>query len=704
MPRTKPFVTYWIVFAFMLGSPLLFTATEGSPPSGWGVSENIDKGNLEEAMEPQVGIDSHGNAIAVWTQSDGTQWSVHSNVYVPGTGWTIPEPIEFQNIGDAISPQIAVNPSGNAIAVWKQHDGSYYSVYSNVYDRETGWGVSEPIENLDEGHINEAQVAIDPSGNGVAVWEYHQGTTRRIYANVYDTETGWGNSQIIEGAGSSSFYPQVSCDPSGNAIAVWHQYSGSAYRIVSNIYTPGSGWGTAEPIDSGDQDLSYRAEVGFDGFGNAIAVWQQNNGAGWNIHSNIYTKGEGWGTPQLIEDMDTGYAEFPKVGVDPSGDALVVWQQDTGPSYGIGANRYDKETGWGDAEYISPDITPSSSYPDIGVDSSGNGVAVWEQYYEDRTNIMANTYTAGIGWGAYEFIETNHDDNVDFPDLSVSTSGNAVAVWHQEYDTEENINANYYFRPDITPPTLTVDQPSDGSTVEVPTVTVQGTTEPGTTLSVNGILAGVRSDGYFSCNISLFEGMNTIVVTSTDDSGNSKVETRTIEYNDPILDIQEDILNLFNSVLSLGDQMDNVTERLDSMEANLTGGNEMESVKENLTDISSRLDSLRNNLTQFVSEMNTIGNDLDSLNDDMESLTEEFNEIQTELGSLETDLNNTESSLDSIQDTQDDMKSDVDSATEGLDSTRMIMIILIVVIVVLFVILLVMIVNTRRKPSRDDFE
>lgn len=46
--------------------------------------------------------------------------------------WGTADTIEAGD-GTASTPQIAFDGSGNAIAVWYQHDGTYYSIYANRY-------------------------------------------------------------------------------------------------------------------------------------------------------------------------------------------------------------------------------------------------------------------------------------------------------------------------------------------------------------------------------------------------------------------------------------------------------------------------------------------------------------------------------------------------------------------------------------------
>ncbi len=64
-------------------------------------------------------MDANGNATAVWQQFDGTRFNVWSNRYSANGGWGTPVLIE-SGPGDVYFVQIAMNSSGNAIAVWEQ--------------------------------------------------------------------------------------------------------------------------------------------------------------------------------------------------------------------------------------------------------------------------------------------------------------------------------------------------------------------------------------------------------------------------------------------------------------------------------------------------------------------------------------------------------------------------------------------------------
>ncbi len=206
----------------------------------WGGAGLIDAGDTH-AYTPQVAFDASGNAFAVWHQYDGTYWSIYANRYDAQAGaWEGAGLIETGD-NNADSPQVAFDADGNAVAVWVQLDGTYSSIYANRYDAATGlWGTAELIET-DANDAYNPQVDVDASGNAFAVWRQDDGTgtvTYDIYANRYDAQSGaWGTAELIEtGAGGTSS-PQVAFDASGNAFAVWTQYDESSYQsIYANRY------------------------------------------------------------------------------------------------------------------------------------------------------------------------------------------------------------------------------------------------------------------------------------------------------------------------------------------------------------------------------------------------------------------------------------------------------------------------------------
>ena len=82
---------------------------------------------------------------------------------------------------------------------------------------------------------------------------------------------------------------------------------------------------------------------------------------------------------------------------------------------------------------------------------------------------------------------------------------------------------------DLTPPSLELVEPGDGFRTLDVSVLVVGLTEPGATVSVNGIPAVVDAFGKFSVELTLTKGKNDIKAVSTDAAGNSNTKTITVK-------------------------------------------------------------------------------------------------------------------------------------------------------------------------------
>lgn len=88
---------------------------------------------------------------------------------------------------------------------------------------------------------------------------------------------------------------------------------------------------------------------------------------------------------------------------------------------------------------------------------------------------------------------------------------------------------------DTVAPSLTVSSPSEDTETNKNTITVSGYTSDATsspvTVTVNGVNAVVNASGYFSAEISLTVGENTITVVATDGAGKQTTVTRKVKYD-----------------------------------------------------------------------------------------------------------------------------------------------------------------------------
>jgi len=339
-----------------------------TPGGEWGAPETIS-GSSQALDTATVAMDADGNAVAVWSQ-----FFVRSNIFCEASG-----------------PQIAMSVNGSAFAVWAQFDGTREDVWSSRYTRGEGWRFPERIETNSASRVSGPQVAVDPNGNAVAVWAHSDGTRYDIWSNRYTPSSGWGSTarRIETDNAGDALEPQLAVDTEGNAAVVWTQFDGMTFDVWSNRYTLGTGWGTPERIENEDKGDASNPHIGVDAHGTAVAVWAQFDGKR-DIWSNRYTPGTGWGAAERIEANDLGDAREPRIAVDPNGSAVVVWKQPDGTGEKIWSNRYTPSTGWGGAQRIDSDDTSTRTGARVAIDANGNAVAVWSVFSSSRAGIWFN--------------------------------------------------------------------------------------------------------------------------------------------------------------------------------------------------------------------------------------------------------------------------------------------------------------------------
>ena len=390
-------------------------------------------------VNPQVEIDSSGNALAVWQQGSPSQ--IYYSRSTTGLDWSLASTIPGQPSSAGENPQLAFDGSDNAFAVWSQ--GSPAQIYYSRFTVGLDWSLATtvPGQNPLNAGANPS-IACNDSGVAVAVWT--QGG--KIYAAYYTS--GWSNAASISGSETSPFISNVAIDQSGNALAFWNATDAEFInQLYYARYMAGSGTWSASAKMPGQpaQSAGYYPSVAFDSSGNAIAVWYQNNGSNLQIYYAHYTAGSGtWSNAATIPGQPANTGFIPQVAFDSSDNALVVWFQSDGIRTQIYYARYTAVTSmWSNAAKIPGQILQNAYDPKVAVDSAGNAVVVW--YQSNPAQIYFARYIAESSlWIGAEKILGQPSNDGFYPQVAVDTAGNATAVWQQSDGTRNQIYASYY--------------------------------------------------------------------------------------------------------------------------------------------------------------------------------------------------------------------------------------------------------------------
>ncbi len=344
----------------------------------------------QSAENPQAGIDSKGDAVAVW--QGGPEEKVEAAVRLASSGlWQAPVAISPEG-GGWLRPRVAVDARGDAIAVWSvpYPEGSPgVEVNDTIQAAEKPAGGSEwepavwvsPFGKApDKNRFSKApQVAIDAEGGAVAVWEDQASESASVTHNLIEAavkppnSATWGSPVVLAETGRQ---PQVAMDANGDAVAVW---PGPGGLYSATLPASSSTWQPPVPVSATEAENPH---VAMDFPGDAVVAWESVSDATNTVRAAIKPAGvAAWGAPaSLSEPVECagGYPRLnPSVAIDAKGSAAATWNGFRSPDETVQVAVLPAIGSSWQAPLELADVGGSFVIPVVGMDEKGNGEAVW---------------------------------------------------------------------------------------------------------------------------------------------------------------------------------------------------------------------------------------------------------------------------------------------------------------------------------------
>jgi len=225
-----------------------------------------------DGSQSHVGIDGAGNATSVWVDFDGVHWTTQwSRLAAASTTWAIPQALS--GLGEDIAnPQIAVNAAGDATVVWVK-----FGLHDQVQSASRSfagptWSAVETL-TAPGGQAADPQVSIDASGTAIAVWS--ETAAFSIVQSRRRTSGTWSATAPLSAPDNDAFTPVIAVNEAGAASAVW--VTGQNVIQSSTITVASPTW--SAPTDrSSVNDICDRPSVAMSAGGSAVSAWTTDNG------------------------------------------------------------------------------------------------------------------------------------------------------------------------------------------------------------------------------------------------------------------------------------------------------------------------------------------------------------------------------------------------------------------------------------------
>jgi hypothetical protein len=395
----------WVMALIVIGA-LAAVSPAVASAAPWAETTNLSDSVNDNGIQ-EVAIDPNGNAFAVWAHLTGNGSYVQASTRPAGGKWSAPVQLSpFAEEISVLDPDVAVDAAGNAIATWTQYE--YGGSYIRASTRPAGGEWSAPIDLTPyvrpPDRVNDPSVAMDPAGDATVAWtEIGRETsvlrTRTLPAGAKE----WTAPEIASPSGWSFQSQPVLVDAGGDTALVWLRNATiqSKPTLEAALRPAGEGWQPAVALPSTANNL-FMPRAGIDGAGNVTVAWQSFGEGGANIESADVTAGGGWGTPTVVEALPGSEPEFLALAENSSGEAMVTYEAYEPGSFTTRVRVATRPAGgtWQSPVILSPAGIRSVAST-IAIDSAGNATMLWRsQTVEDCITLQVLKKPAGGEWSA----------------------------------------------------------------------------------------------------------------------------------------------------------------------------------------------------------------------------------------------------------------------------------------------------------------
>jgi len=280
-------------------------------------------------MKPDLAVDASGNVTFVWEREDPSTHAedIFGRRYgANGTALAAPFQANTSATGAVTHyPTVAVAPPGNFGVVWLAVPGLMGRRYNSSGTATTGETtlVASPTFKVGTG----AAVGRGTVGQVLAWARWTTGNFSDLFARI-DTIFGPGTEFKVNTQNGFGVVDSVDVaqDPSGNFVVVW-QSSANGVRVdvfARRYDSSGTALGPEFQVSSAPDVTDWPA-VAVDGAGNLTIVWRRRNES--TIYARRYAASGIALGPEFRVDAEAGtnYPRDPAVAATSSGNVLVTW-------------------------------------------------------------------------------------------------------------------------------------------------------------------------------------------------------------------------------------------------------------------------------------------------------------------------------------------------------------------------------------------
>jgi glycosyl hydrolase family 26 len=271
----------------------------------------------QNAFDPQVDVATSGEATVVWKWFDGAHYLVQDRRVAPNGTAETATPTLSASGQDAVEPHLDVAGDGTATVVWARFDGTSTIVQERRVKPDRTLTATLNLSAAGRNAV-EPQVALGPKGEATVVWDRFDGANWVIQRQRLTAAGALEGGPVNVSEGSKSAEPQVAIDGGGKATVVWDRFDGSNFVVQARQLSP-TGAALTAPVqlsaggrDAADPQLAIAPDR------RVTVLWTRFNGSNWIVQRRDLSATGALGS--TTESLSAAGRN--------AGDAVVAWGGD----------------------------------------------------------------------------------------------------------------------------------------------------------------------------------------------------------------------------------------------------------------------------------------------------------------------------------------------------------------------------------------
>ena len=293
-----------------------------------------------DAQTPRVAVNSRGDTVAVWASVGFQGWGIQAAFKTATGAWGPPEQLESGQVGTS-APDVTLDETGRAVAVWAATAGTGWRVHSSARSVAGTWSKAVAVSGPDATGAITPQLALEGTGDVLAVWSRAVGTVVSVESSTFSGAQGvWSAPAKPFSVQGDALAPSVAVNRRGDGVIVWTSSNSSGLAVMASIRRPGQVWGAPTPLSKAAGG-PLTPHVAVDSHGDAVAVWTRSTGGVSRVQaSSRLAPGVAWTAQRTLSGAGAD-ALTPQVALDDGGDGVVAWARYDGRSFVTQGDGYD---------------------------------------------------------------------------------------------------------------------------------------------------------------------------------------------------------------------------------------------------------------------------------------------------------------------------------------------------------------------------